>query len=198
MGVELAKVENEAAPPRLGWCERQVQDAVYIHCAIKNHEIIVPNSCLFGWEADVISVNRTGFVSEFEIKVSRSDFKAEGKKAHRRLLTDPVEKSNLFGDRIHPRPNYFYYVVPDGLIQPKEVPDYAGLIYVYKHVRRYALYYGIAREVKGAKRLHREKIDDGQRRQLARAMTVRYWRQRLDALISADELKAAKEAEKWF
>lgn len=197
MSAELAQVENEVAAPPLSWCERQVQDAVYVHCAIKNHEIIVPNSCVFGWEADVVSVNKTGFISEFEIKVTRADFKAEAKKAHRKLLTDPVEQT-FFGKRVHPRPNYFYFAVPENLIQPEEVPDYAGLLYVCKHVKRHALYFGTAREVKSPKRLHREKIDDGQRRQLSRAMTVRYWRQRLDALMPADELKAAKEAEKWF
>jgi hypothetical protein len=164
------------------WTEAHVQNAVYVHCRIKNHEIIVPNSCVLGWEADVISVNRTGFVSEFEVKVSRSDFKAEAKKEHRRLLTDPVQKSRLFGDVVHPRPNYFYFAVPVGLVAPEEVPDYAGLLYVHKQVEGHHLYYGTASEVKAPKRLHREKITDAQRLQLARALTMRYWRQRMNSV----------------
>jgi twinkle protein len=59
------------------------------HCALKNHEIIVPNSCVFSWESDVISVNKTGFISEFEIKVSRADFKADAKKERATLLVNP-------------------------------------------------------------------------------------------------------------
>jgi hypothetical protein len=185
MSTELAQV-MDAPPPVRRWTERQVQDAVYVHCAIKNHEIIVPNSCVLGWEADVVSVNRTGFISEFEIKVSRADFKAEAKKAHRRLLTDPVQHSTFFGSIIHPRPNYFFFAVPEGLIEPEEVPDYAGLIYVHKRVEAHRLYYGTASQVKAAKRLHRDRINDGQRIQLARALTMRYWRQRLNALLAHD------------
>jgi hypothetical protein len=198
VSAELAQVETRVQPPRLSWCERQVQDAVYVHCAIKNHEIIVPNSCVFGWEADVITVNKTGFISEYEIKVSRSDFKADAKKERARILVDPND-TTWFGKTItHKRPNYFYYAVPEGLITPEEVPDYAGLLYVHKHVKRYALYYGTVTEVKAAKRIHRDKIEDEQRRQLARALTVRYWRQRLDGLMPAEELKEAKEADKWL
>jgi hypothetical protein len=162
------------------WNERAVQNVVYVHCALKHHEVIVPNSCLLGWESDVVSVNRTGFISEFEIKVSRADFKADAKKARTRLLINPIQKSSLFGDVTHPRPNYFFYVVPENLIQPEEVPDYAGLIYVERRVEKYGLYYGLSREVKAAKRLHKEKITEWQHKQLTRALTVRYWRQRLN------------------
>lgn len=181
MVAEIAQLESAALP--LKWTERQVQDAVYIHCAIKNHELIVPNSCLLGWESDVISVNRTGFIAEFEIKVTRSDFRADAKKAHRHLLIDPVQKS-AWTDRTftHPRPNYFYYVVPTGLVTPDEVPDYAGLIYAEKRVEDCALFYGMTQEIKPAKRLHKDKISDSQRHQLCRALTGRYWRQRLKLL----------------
>jgi hypothetical protein len=182
--VEEINVTESARLPT-AWCERQVQDSLYVHCAIKNHEIVVPNSCVFGWESDLVSVNKTGFVTEFEIKVSRADFKAESKKAHRKLLVDPVQKSGVFGDVTHPRPNYFYFAVPDGLIRPEEVPDYAGLIYVKRRAEtvagRVALYYGTAVEVKPAARLHREKITEWQRKQLARALTGRYWKQRVRA-----------------
>lgn len=182
MEIEAALQISQVVKPTPAWNERQAQDAVYIHCAIKNHELVVPNSCLFGWESDVVSVNRTGFISEFEIKVSRSDFKQDAKKERARLLVDPVERSALFGDRTHPRPNYFFYAVPEGLIQPEEVPDYAGLVYVCKRVEGHHLYYGTAREIKPAARLHREKISDWQRNQLCRALSGRYWRQRLKQL----------------
>lgn len=160
------------------WNERMVQDAVYIHCAIKSYWLVVPNSCVFGWEADVVGVLRSGFISEFEVKVSRADFKAEARKAHRGLLTNPMQKT-FFGERRHPRPNYFYYTVPSGLIQPDEVPDHAGLLYVEKEVRSSALYYGTVKIAKPARRLHSEKLADSQREQLMRAVNERYWRQRL-------------------
>lgn len=165
------------------WNERAVQNAVYIYCSIKNHEIVVPNSCVFGWESDVVSVNKTGFIAEFEIKVSRADFKVDAKKARSGLLINPVQKSCVFGDVTHPRPNYFYYAVPEGLITVDEIPEYAGLIYVKNKAEvingRPALYYGTAGEIKAAPRLHKEKINEWQRKQLARALSGRFWRQRL-------------------
>lgn len=191
MSAEPAQIETVTPPAVERWTEAQAQNAVYVHCAIKSHEIVVPNSYVFGWEADVVSVNKTGFITEFEIKVSRADFKAEAKKAHRRLLVDPVERLPLFGDRTHPRPNYFYFAVPEGLVTPEEVPDYAGLIYVKRRARaigkRVGLYYDTAQEVKPAARLHRDRITEWQRKQLARALSGRYWRQRVCLAGGEDE-----------
>jgi hypothetical protein len=165
------------------WTERGLQDAVYIHCSIKGHEVVVPNSCVFAWESDVISITRTDFVHEFEIKISRADFKADAKKDRARWLVDPVIRRDWL-DGVHERPvkrpNYFHYVVPKGLIEPGEVPEYAGLIYVNKLPQRFALSWLINTVVKEPKRLHSEKIDGRQLAQLARAVNIRYWRQRLN------------------
>jgi len=187
MSSSLFQTVSAAPPVGPRWCERQVQEAVYVYCAIKNHEIIVPNSCVFGWESDVVSVNKTGFIAEFEIKVTRADFKADAKKERASLLVNPAQKTWFGKDVTHPRPNYFFYVVPSGLITAEEVPEYAGLIYAERHVEGHRLYYGTAREIKPAARMHRDKITDWQRKQLARALTGRYWRQRLGALAANNE-----------
>lgn len=171
---DIVKRKKSASP----WSERTIQDAVYVHCAIKNHEIVVPNSEVFAWESDVISVVRSGFVHEFEIKITRADFKQDAKKERARLLCDPVIKG-YWGDRTCSRPNYFWYVVPEGLITAEELPGYAGLIYAMEPVVGYHLYFSTTKEIKPAKRIHNEKIADADRQQLARAMTVRYWKQRL-------------------
>lgn len=155
-----------------------MQDAIYVHCAIKNHEIAVPNSKVFAWESDFISVTSSGFVHEFEVKVSRADFKQDTKKSRATLLCDPVVRG-FWGNHTCQRPNYFWYVVPNDLITPEEVPEYAGLIYAMEPVVGYHLYYNTTKEIKPAKRIHNEKIADADRRQLARSMTVRYWKQRL-------------------
>lgn len=165
---EIIRRKKSTAP----WSERSVQDAVYVHCAIKNHESVVPNSGVFAWESDVISVTRSGFIHEFEIKVTRADFKQDAKKERARLLCDPVVKS-MWGSHTCQRPNYFWYVTPEGLITADEVPDYAGLIYAVEPVVGYHLYFHTTKEIKPAKRIHNEKIADADRQQLARAMTVR-------------------------
>ena len=48
------------------------------------------------------------------------------------------------------RPNYFYYCVPDGLVDPKDIPPYAGLAYVCGRNLR---------KIKDAPILHRDKFD---------------------------------------
>jgi hypothetical protein len=164
------------------YSERQIQDALYIHCAIKRHEIIVPNSCVFGWESDMVSVTRSGYINEFEIKVTRSDFRKDAKKLRARILIDP--EAVYSGSYVFRRPNYFYYAVPAGMIEPDDVPEYAGLIYVRKEVHSNTLYYGITSQVKAAVRLHSGKIDEWQRCQLERALTERYWRQRLNGYVA--------------
>jgi len=56
----------------------------------------------------------------YEIKVSRSDFKADVEQ----FLTK--QKAALRNS------NQFFYVVPNGLVTPDEIPELAGLIYVTK------------------------------------------------------------------
>ena len=76
------------------------------------------------WEIDVLSLNKNGYITEFEIKVSRSDFKADAKKKKWQWYVNKVEKLT---------PNYFYYVCNDGLILPDEIPSFAGLMYATTH-----------------------------------------------------------------
>lgn len=172
--------------PPIAWSERLLQDAIYIWCAIKMHEIVVPNSQLFAWESDVVSVNRTGFIFEFEVKISRADFRADARKDRAALLIDPVKVHRVFGPSTFKRPNYFYYAVPEGLILPSELPEYAGLLYIRRPVRG-PVSGNVTHLVREAKRLHTEKINDKQRCQLARAVSRRYWRQRLKSLETGRE-----------
>jgi len=51
-------------------------------------------------------------------------------------------------------PNYFYYAVPDGMLEADEVPPYAGLIYIHEDSG-----FSIIRE---APRLHATKYTDGE------------------------------------
>ena len=61
------------------------------------------------------------------------------------------EKNNENTDNIIP--NYFYYAVPDGLIDISEIPEYAGLIYVNNNVFPYF------KIIKTAPKIINEKID---------------------------------------
>lgn len=91
------------------------------------------------WEIDVLSMNKNDYLTEYEVKVSRSDFLADSKKRKWQFYEKRIE--NLIS-------NYFYYVCPDGLISENEIPDFAGLIYATNE--------GL-KVIKKAKILHRKK-----------------------------------------
>lgn len=72
------------------------------------------------WEIDVLSMNRNDYLTEYEVKVSRSDFKDDAKKKKWQWYEKRIE--NMIS-------NYFYYTCPERLILESEIPDFAGLIY---------------------------------------------------------------------
>ena len=150
---------------------------------------------VFSWESDKLLWTKAGYIYEFEIKISRSDFKADFKRkiAKHLILASAVsleigqpQMSDLFDNYLKQRkkkygkflsdedirrefeqigniqdkrmPNYFYYAVPEGLIQPEEVPPYAGLLWLTKE---YQYGGGIIRE-KQAPCLHKTKYTDGE------------------------------------
>lgn len=65
---------------------------------------------------DVLAFKASGQSTLFEIKVDRGDFKSDAKKSFR------VNEDAGIG-------LYRYYVVPEGLIQPQELPEGWGLLW---------------------------------------------------------------------
>lgn len=83
------------------------------------HNLVCKNFYFYkDWECDVLSVNYNDQTTEYEIKKSRNDFKADFNKKEKHFQT-----SNGYGA------NYFYYACPFGLIHKNELPEYSGLIY---------------------------------------------------------------------
>ena len=126
------------------------------------------NLSIYAWESDSLAVTKSGYVYEYEIKISRADFKNDfkHKKMKHQLLegTYVITGFETVGDgkmRLNDRPNYFFYVVPEGLITVEEVPDYAGLIYIkpiYNYDGTIRWYNTVV--VKEAPKLHKDKIDE--------------------------------------
>jgi len=91
---------------------------------IAGHQLVCPNvNHLFAGQQDMISVSKTGIVIEYEVKISRADFKRDARKG-KKFRIDNV---HLWPGRV---PNQIYYVVPAGLIQVPEIPNWAGLMWV--------------------------------------------------------------------
>lgn len=141
----------------------------------------IDNLYIFFWESDKLLETKSGYLYEFEIKISRSDFKADFKKKEKHLILEGKEKympsfldyydtfksqcptikdwEKMCEERYpyhltkyHKRPNYFYYAVPEGMIDKEEIPEYAGLIYVGEECG-----FSI---IKKAPCLHKEKYSD--------------------------------------
>jgi len=122
----------------------------------------ISNAFIFAhdWESDFFCTNREGWAFEFEVKISRADFKADvSKNKHEAFKTGCItrptnwDRENNKWNRIPIAkafiPNRFYYAVPEGLITKEEVPEYAGLITVGSY----------AKIIKRAPFIHRRKLE---------------------------------------
>ena len=114
-----------------------------------------PNEC------DVLAIWDSGFATDYEIKVSRSDFKADFKKAKHRKM----ERNQVAGA------NQFYFVVPADLVTKEEVPDYAGLIYVSEG-RQGILH---LTTIKRAPKRHKQKVSEKVVRRMARSICFKFF-----------------------
>lgn len=128
-------------------------------------------------EADVLGINKSGYSVEFEIKLSRSDYKADfiHKKYKHRKLKERIatktyqrwinRKEGKRGDHIiNLIPNRFYYVCPKDMIRVEEVPEYAGLIYFEKRN---------CWEMKNAPLLHKIKPQESMWKRIATILSFR-------------------------
>lgn len=111
-------------------------------------DLFITNTYLDRYEMDVMRLNQKGMVTEYEIKISKADFKNDAKKG-----------GNFFGkmttkygkyEEGKSKCNRFYYVVPKDLISVSELPKFAGLIYFYEDTNKFEI-------VKNAPLMHKRK-----------------------------------------
>lgn len=153
-------------------------------------------------ECDVFAIRKSGLCDEFEIKVSRSDFLNDAKKKiairefaynPHNINSDDMKHHSLLSDIGHKKwklllapweklkhqaltdgdtkVNYFWYVVKHDIIENNEIPEWAGLIKVFDD--------GSLRIIKSPEKLHKNKVDDKFKFQIARKLGFRYWDARL-------------------
>lgn len=148
--------------------EFKIQNILFYWCVKKRgHAIAVANTYLHAWEADLISVTKAGYVHEFEVKISKQDFKKDAQKTKKHVaLTEQTNNSV---------PSHFWYVCPDGLIDVDDVPNHAGLIYIKKYNRPHV--------VKKAPRLSKMPINQKQSDKMMMASAWRYWAMRSKIML---------------
>ena len=99
--------------------ERDLQLAIYHHRrSIQPWPVLICNVYHWDWESDALFVSKDGYLTEYECKVTLSDFKADAAKERKHLMM-----SNGNG------PKQFYYVCPENLIPVELIPAHAGLAY---------------------------------------------------------------------
>ena len=182
--------------------EAEIQYFLYLHFS-SGRQYGIPNIYLYEWESDFLSVTRAGRVHEYEIKISKADFNADAVKVEKHQIMetgvrnlnkyeqscfDDGEKygfdipsfisSKMTADKkmTGKRPNYFWYVCPEGIIT--EPPSYAGLIY----------YSYCLKIIKEAPLLHKEKITQGMERKILTSFYYRYWQLRRNNKAESQEL----------
>lgn len=161
--------------------ERSIQKRLQHRCIEKQHDPMSHNSFLYSWESDFLSITRTGYVHEYEIKISKSDFKADFKKVEKHQVLQHgyyIRKRTICvrgtasGKMRYPiiekqiickRPNYFWYVCPPNLILKEDIPAYAGLMYNTTPIVKAPL-------------LHKTSVTDKELITVYKSLYHRYWK----------------------
>jgi hypothetical protein len=101
----------------------------------KKHNPVCTNFKGAGYaECDLISISGSDYIYEFEVKISRGDFKKDAEKHFKHKYLNESYQTKVQKKRrtkkVSKVPNYFSYVCPTDMIKEEEIPLYAGLIYV--------------------------------------------------------------------
>lgn len=145
---------------------KNIEAALSMHLYEKQHSPITTRFTGMGLqECDVISVSKSDYIYEYEIKTSRADFKKDFiKEKHTHMINESSTKV-VRGKKLYLLPNYFTFVVPFGLVSEEEVPEYAGLMYMNDD-SSFVI-------VKKPKLLHKEKASEEFIRKLAHNLTCK-------------------------
>ena len=167
--------------------EAWIQSRLYWRWGV-GRAVSMPNVFVYGGnESDFLTITKAGYVDEYEIKLSRSDFNADKRKArHESYLWRSPWRSwggvwypgAHGGERIkytHVRleglapqyPNRFWYVAPAGLLTLEDLPKFAGLV-EYHHQRN------TLAVVHKAPKLHGERAPASIKSAMLRAAYFRY------------------------
>lgn len=129
------KIKTEEKTENFNFTEEYIQKKLDGFFASSTQKYVMENLYVFGWESDKLIETRSGLIYEFEIKISKADFKNDfkNKEDKHKVLKSP-QYAQLFEEyfpiRTDKKPNYFYYAVPEGMITVDEIPEYAGLVYI--------------------------------------------------------------------
>lgn len=131
----------DCAPSQVGGAktDRLTERAIQSALASRRSGLLIPNARPFlanggpVWEFDLAQVVQTRRLYEYEIKLSWADFQCDfGKRLKHRVLAGarPLCEANLGEAWVLHGPARFWYACPEGIITARDVPHYAGLIWL--------------------------------------------------------------------
>ena len=152
---------------------KDIEAGLVMDLYLKGHSPITTHTNIsLMQETDVISISKSDYIYEYEVKISRSDFKADFKKTKHTLITEGKFIKETKEETLYLLPNYFYFVVPENLINVDEIPEYAGLIYVSEK-QEYIT-------IKKAPLLHKTKASNDFIRQMSHKLTCKLVFKKID------------------
>jgi hypothetical protein len=133
---------------------------------------VSPMSGLTYFEADLLSVTKSGYATCVEIKISKSDLKNDSKKAQINESISDINGGSKFWFKNF---KYFYYAVPEHLVDfaIKKIPEFAGLLKVYQTHSGDNRTWTHVSEVRKPQHLNSTKWTDGMMFKLARLSTIK-------------------------
>jgi len=143
-----------------------IESSLCMYLYEKSHSPITTRFTGMGLaECDVLSISKSDYIYEYELKISRGDYKKDFIKEKHTLIINEKYTKTIKGEILYLLPNYFSYVTPKGLISIDEVPEYAGLIYIDEN--------GIFEVIRKPKLLHKTKANDSFIRQVAHNLSCK-------------------------
>lgn len=168
--MAIIRNQNKIKPRKLK--EGDIQLGLFHHF-YTGRKCAIPNTFNAYGEADLINFTRSNQMCEYEIKVSKSDFKADFKHKQNKhaAIKWCFENRKKENRRNQVLANYFSYVCPTDLIKLDEVPEYAGLYY--------ARWVGMSSpkitQIKRPPRLHKYKWTEAEINKKLAALYWKYW-----------------------
>jgi len=130
------------------------------------------------WECDLAYLTKSGYLHEFEIKLTTSDFRKDAEKVEshpwnrrqrKALGLDLVTKHQRLAER-RCVPNHFWFVTVPGVTTLDQIPEWAGWIEIEP---RTSYWYSRQKVHKRAPKLHSNKADDSVEKQMLQSAYYR-------------------------
>ena len=109
-----------------GLTAKDITAGIFKHFHKKSKWIIESIYLLFDSESDVVTMSKAGYITEYEVKVTLSDFKRDMVKKYKMGRVSERKHSALSSGKTGIK--HFYFCAPKDMIPLKLIPRHAGLM----------------------------------------------------------------------